>query len=499
MAQTLRIGLSSDVTSIDPQWSNSGPNVSAAMHIFEPLTLTDRTGRLIPGLAVSWRLVDPLTWEIKLRPNVRFHDGSPLTADDVVFSLERPAQLTGSPAPFTQFIKAIVGKQVLDPLTVRLKTATPYVLLPYDLNSIFIVSRHAALSSRSADFDSGKAAIGTGPFRFISFARGDRIELERNAGYWGAAPEWQHVTLRMLSNDATRLASLYAGDVDAIENVPTADAKRVAADEHFRVNQQVSWRTIFFHMDQKRDSDPEITDASGMPLPKNPLKDERVRHAMSLALNRAAIVSKVMEDLAIPASNLVSPGVFGYNAAIAVDPYDPTLARSLLAAAGYPSGFRLVLHAPNNRYPNDGRVAEAVASLLSRVGIATRVVTEPWTTYLPRARAQQFAFAMVGWGSLLGDSTLKAHLATPDPQKGYGVWNFGGYSDPRLDAMLDHDFTEFNDAERETSARAMMAYALASHPVLPLYHQRASWATRNDISYPGRVDEFTLAQEFVHR
>ena len=497
LAQTLRIGLSSDVTSIDPQWNNSGPNVSASLHIFEPLTLTDATGHLIPGLAVSWRQVDPLTWEIKLRPNVKFHDGSPLSADDVVFSLDRPNQLTGSPGPFTQFVKAIVGKQIVDPLTVRLKTATPYVLLPYDLNSIFIVSRRAATGATSADFDSGKAAIGTGPFKFVRFARGERIELERNPSYWGQAPEWQHVTLRMLSNDATRLASLYANDVDAIENVPTADVKRVAADSHFRLNQQVSWRTIFFHMDQWRDSDPEITDAGGHPLSKNPFKDVRVRQAVSLALNRDAIVSKIMEDLAVPASNLVSPGVFGYNPAVPVDPYDPARAKALLLAAGYPNGFGLVLHAPNNRYPNDGRVAEAVAGLLSRVGISTRVTAEPWTTYLPKARAGDFAFAMVGWGSLLGDSTLKAHLATPDPLKGYGLWNFGRYSNPKLDAMLDHDFTEFDDQKREADARAMMAFAMADQPVIPLYHQRASWATRRDITYPGRVDEFTLAQQFV--
>jgi len=497
-AQTLRIGLSSEVTSMDPQWNNSGPNVAAALHIFEPLTLTDRNGRLIPGLAVAWRQVDPLTWEIKLRPGVRFHDGSLLSADDVVFSLDRPNQLTGSPGPFTQFVKAIVAKQIVDAQTLRLKTATPYVLLPYDLNSILIVSHHAALNASEADFDSGQAAIGTGPFRLISFARGDRIELERNPTYWGAAPQWQHVTLRMLSNDATRLAALYANDVDAIENVPTTDVKRVAADAHFQLNQQISWRTLFFHMDQARGLDPEITDARGAPLARNPLQDVRVRHALSLAINRDAIVAKVMEDLAVPASNLVSPGIFGYNASIAVDGYDPARAKALLLEAGYPNGFHLVLHAPNNRYVNDARVAQAVAGLLSRVGVATRVAAEPWSTYLPKARAGQFAFALIGWGSSLGDNTIKAHLATPNPGKGYGAWNFGRYSNPQLDAMLDHDFTEFDDAKREADARAMMAFAMADEPVIPLYHQRVSWATRRGISYPGRVDEFTLAQQFVH-
>jgi peptide/nickel transport system substrate-binding protein len=206
-----------------------------------------------------------------------------------------------------------------------------------------------------------------------------------------------------------------------------------------------------------------------------------------------------MEDLAIPASNLVSPGIFGYNQAIAVDRYDPAAAKKLLADAGYPAGFQLVLHAPNNRYVNDARVAEAVAGLLSRVGIITKVVTEPWTTYLPKARNGDFAFAIVGWGSSLGDNTIKAHLATPDAKKGYGNWNFGHYSNPKLDAMLDHDFTEFNEAAREADARDMMAFGMADHPVIPLYHMRASWATRHGISYPGRVDEFTLAAQFTQQ
>jgi peptide/nickel transport system substrate-binding protein len=339
-AQVLRVGLSSDVTSVDPHWNNSGPNVSLALHIFEPLTATDKNGRLTPGLATSWRSIDPTTWEFKLREGVKFQDGSPLTAEDVVFSLDRPNQLSGSPGPFTQFVKAISSKQIVNPTTLRIKTATPYVLLPYDLNSIMIVSKKAAEHASNADFDNGHAAIGTGPYRLASFARGDRIELERNDAYWGAKPVWQHVTFRMLSNDAARLSALYANDVDAIENVPTADVKRVASDNHFKMNQQVSWRTIFFHLEQKKDAVAEITDAQGHALAKNPFKDVRVRTAMSEAINREAITSKVMEDLAIPASNLVSPGIFGHNDAIAVDRYDPEDAKKRRGSSGPPLAHR---------------------------------------------------------------------------------------------------------------------------------------------------------------
>ncbi|MEO8935893.1 MAG: ABC transporter substrate-binding protein [Burkholderiaceae bacterium] len=496
-AESLSIGLSSDVTSIDPQWNNSGPNVSLATHIFEPLTLTDRNGRLIPGLAVSWKAVDPLTWEFKLRSGVKFHDGSELTADDVVFSIERPKKLQGSPASFASFVRPITEVTAVDKGTVRIRTAVPHVLVPYDLNSIMIVSKKATMAAgSSADFDSGKSAIGTGPFKLVSFKRGDRVELARNEAWWGAKPAWDKVTFRMVSNDAARIASLLSGDVDAIENVPTADVARIASDKRFTVARQTSWRTIFWHMDQYRDVTPYATDKNGKPLAKNPFKDPRVRLAVSKAINRDAIVSRVMEGLAVPASNLVSPGIFGYNAAIKVEAYDPGGAKRLLAEAGYPGGFMLTLHAPNNRYVNDARIAETVAALLSRVGIVTKVETQPWASYLPHARGAEYTMALVGWGSSLGDNTIKNHLATFDEKKGYGAWNFGRSSNPEVDRMLDHDFTLFDDKEREESARSIAALALKDNAVIPMHHEIVSWAMKKGLSYPGRVDQFTFAWQF---
>ena len=497
-ADALTIGLSSDVTSMDPHWNNSGPNVSLSTHVFEPLTLTDRNGRLVPGLATSWKSLDPLTWEFKLRPGVKFQDGSDLTADDVVFSIERVKTLQGSPASFTSFVRPITEVVAVDKATVRIRTQVPHVLVPYDLNSIFIVSKKVASTASNADFDSGKAALGTGPYKLVSFKRGDRVELARNDAWWGAPkPVFDKVVFRMLSNDGARIAALLSGDVDAIENVPTADVARLAADARFKVDKQVSWRTLFFHMDQARDVTPFATGNDGRPLAKNPFKDARVRLAISKAINRDAIVSRVMEGLAVPASNLVSPGIFGHNPAIKVEPYDPDGAKKLLADAGYPQGFHLTIHGPNNRYVNDARVVETVAALLSRVGIATKVETQPWSSYLPRARAGEFTMALVGWGSSLGDSTIKNHLGTVDEKKGYGAWNFGRFSDPEVDRMLDRDFTLFDDRAREESAKAIAAFALKQHPVIPLHHEVVSWAMKKGLSYPGRVDQFTFAWQFT--
>ncbi len=368
------------------------------------------------------------------------------------------------------------------------------MLVPYDLNSIFIVSRKAAASSaNNADFDSGKAAIGTGPFKLASFKRGDRVELVRNDAWWGGRAAWDKVVFRMMSNDAARIAALLSGDVDAIENVPTADVAKIASDARYSVVRQTSWRTIFWHMDQYRDVTPFATDKSGKPLPKNPFKDPRVRLAVSKAINRDAVVSRVMEGLAVPASNLVSPGIFGYNAAIPVEPYDPAGAKKLLADAGYPDGFQLTLHAPNNRYVNDSRIAETVAALLSRIGIVTKVETQPWTAYLPHARNGEYTMALVGWGSSLGDNTIKNHLATVDEKKGYGAWNFGRSSNPEVDRRLDHDFTLFDDRAREEEAKSIAALALKDHPVIPMHHEIVTWALKKGLTYPGRVDQFTFA------
>ncbi|HET7775069.1 MAG TPA: ABC transporter substrate-binding protein, partial [Azospira sp.] len=220
-AAHLAVGLAADVSSLDPHYLNAAPNIAVASHFFETLVAVDKDGQLVPGLAQSWQAINPTTWEFKLRPGVKFHDDSPLTTEDVVFSLERPASLSQSPGPFTGFTKAISGKKVVDAHTLRLTTAQPYGPLPLDLASIFIVSKKAAAKATTEDFNSGKALVGTGPFRLLKFRRGEAVELARFDGYWGESlnqrPAWDTVTLRILPADAARLAALLTGQVDMIE------------------------------------------------------------------------------------------------------------------------------------------------------------------------------------------------------------------------------------------------------------------------------------------
>jgi peptide/nickel transport system substrate-binding protein len=492
----LRIGLAADVTSMDPHFLNLAPNSNICWHVFDALTHVDKDARLIPGLAESWRAIDGTTWEFKLRRGVKFHDGSELTAEDVVASIERTLKVPSG--QFRTFTQRIVSQQIVNRYTLRLKTATPYAMVPYDLDSVFIISKKA-LDASTEDFNSGKAMIGTGPFRFVRFARGDRVELARNDAYWNGAPEWDKVAFRIIPSDPARIAALLSGDVDVVEQVPPADLPRVRSDPDLRVTEKVSWRTIFFHLDQVRDHAPSLADKSGRPLERNPFRDRRVRQAISEAIDRRAIAERLMEGAAVPASNLVSPPVFGYAADLKPDRHDPEDARRLLAAAGYPDGFAMTLAAPNNRYVDDDQIAQAVAQMLAHIGIRVRVELFPINAYLPKARKREFAFAMLGWGSFSGDLALRSLLASANPHKGFGAWNWSGYSNPAVDELLERGFASVDEKRRERLSRAAMRLAMRDYAVIPLHHQIATWALRRGLAYAGRTDEYTLAHQIHAR
>lgn len=496
-AQDLTVGLSASITSVDPQFHNLTPNSNVATHIFDTLIHKDEHQRLVPGLATEWKPVDDTTWEFKLRHGVKFQDGSDFTADDVVASLKRVPWVPNSPSSFRIYTQAVTGWEVLDPYTIRFKTAAPYPLLPNDLSSVFIIPKKDERAS-TGDFNSGRAAIGTGPFRLVEFVPGDRIVLERNDTYWGPKPAWRRVTLKIIPNNSARVAALLAGDVQIIEQVPSTDYARLKADPNVRISQIVGNRIIYLALDSFRDQSPFVTDKEGAVLPNNPLKDVRVRRALSKAINRQAIVDRIMDGLAIPAGGLLPVGFFGASPKLKPEPFDPEGAKKLLTQAGYPNGFGLTIHGPNDRYLNDEKILQAIGPMFSRIGIDTKVDTKPWATYASQASAPTYAYSVMlfGWGADTGEvsSPLRSLIATVNPSAGMGASNRGRYSNPKVDALLKQALATVDNAKRDKLLQEATEVAMADQAIIPLHYQINVWATRKGYVYAPRTDEYTLAQ-----
>jgi peptide/nickel transport system substrate-binding protein len=495
-AQTLTLGYAAVVSTIDPHYHNLGPNNAHAMHLFD--RLVERDARLRPraSLAESYRALSDTEWEFRLRRGVLWHDGREFTADDVVFTFERLPQIQNSPGSFVTFIRPIERVEVLDPYTLRVHTKQPHPNLPIDFASIHIVSRHAATGAGNEEFNSGRAAVGTGPYRLGTYRSGDRIELIRNDSHWGEKEPWQRVTIRFLLNDGARTAALLAGDVDLIEQIPTSDLARLRRDPRLVVTEIPSARTAYIVPDYSRTGPhPHVTDHAGTPLPRNPFLDVRVRRALSMAINREALVERVMEGTAVATAQWLPEGAFGYNPEVKPVAFDPEGARRLLAEAGFPDGFRVTLATPNDRWPNDARLSQAVAQMWSRIGVRTNVDAMPFTAFVPRRTRQEFAVALGAWGSSTGEAGnyLLSIVATYDRQKLTGAANMFRHSDPRIDDYVLRGQAMMDDERREALWREATAYYAEQQPMLQLVQYINTWAHRRGLKHDPRMDERTVA------
>jgi peptide/nickel transport system substrate-binding protein len=490
-AQELRIGSFAEPSSVDPQYHNLGPNNAMARHFFDRLMHTDKTQRLQPGLATSWKPINDTTWEIKLRRGVKFHDGSPFTADDFIFTVERAPNVPNSPSSFAIYTKQIKKLEKINDFTIHIKTAGPYPLMPNDLSQLHVMSRKASAGKSTEQLNAGNGLAGTGPYKYVEWVRGDRLVMARNEGYWGEKPKWKKVTFKPLTNGSARVAALLAGDVDMIDVVPTSDIERLKKNPKLSLSQGVSNRVIYLHLDHDREVSPHAKGSDG----KNPLRHHRVRQAISKAINRPAIVSKVMEGVAIPAGQLLPEGFFAVHPGLKPEKYDPEGAKRLLKEAGYGKGVSMTIHGPNNRYINDAKIAQAVAQMLTRVGIKMQVDTMPRNVYFSRATKREFSFILVGWGSGTGEpsSPLRSLLATYDKSKGWGTSNRGRYSNKKLDRLLAQALRTVDDGQRSKLLQQATEIAMKDYGIIPLHYQVNTWGTKKGLSYEARTDEATLA------
>jgi len=506
---TLKIGLSSEPTSMDPHYHQATPNDAMTSHMFETLVGQNAKMDLIPRLATAWKAVDDTTWEFTLRDGAKFSNGQPFTAQDVIFTFCRVMnneQSIGSSYP--AIVQKFANVEARDGNKLIIKTLKPYPLLPNDLTRTGMlwsgIVEHGPITfdlknkcgvtgpwPTVADFNNGRDVIGTGPYTLKSYVKGTGIELTRNDGYWGDKPAWQAVKLIPVPAAGPRLTGLLAGDFDLIENPAARDVKRISETPGFGHVITPSVRVVYFQFDVARSPSPTVKAADG----KNPLQDVRVRRAISMAIDRKTIAARIMDGAATPANQFLPDGMFGTLPHPPELKYDPEGAKQLLADAGYPNGFELAISSTNDRYINDAQISQAVAQYLSRVGIKTTVDAMTRSVYFPKRAKREFSFAMGGWSSETGEASsfLQYWVSRFDKEHGLGTSNYGGYDNPEFDAVFKRALVTVDPAEREKLLQQSLTLALADLPSIPLHFESSIWAFKKGLVYEGRADQYTLA------
>lgn len=493
-AQTLTIGFADPVSSLDPQLNNHAGDRSVDLHFWN-LLVENRGNQMQPDLALSWRNIAPQQWELKLRPDVKWQDGTPFTAEDVIFSYQRARNVPGSVASFAGYLRTVKSVIAKDPLTLVIETNVPNPDLPRNLASVHIVSKHIGEKSQTEDYNSGAAMVGSGPYRYVAYTPGDRVIMERNKDYWGPKPLWEKVTYRYINNGAARTAALLSGDVDVIDKVSVSDLATLKQSPKITLFPYDGLRVLLLQPSFREGPTPYITGNDDKPLDKNPLRDARVRKALSLAINRKALVDRILQGAATVSNQWMPAGSFGHDPDIKNIPNDVDQAKKLLAEAGFPQGFKLTIHVPNDRYPQAPETVQAVAQFWTRIGVKTQVEVVPWATYSTRANKNEFAISVLAWGNGSGEGgyALVNVLATIDAAKGLGASNWGRYSNPAIDQALVDATVEFDTTRREAILRHAARIIADDAGIIPLYHYQNIWAARKGLKVTPVTSDRTTA------
>ncbi len=485
LSQTVRIGNQGDALSMDPHSLNETTQLSVVGNVYEPLVARDRNLALKPGLATSWKQTAPTVWRFELRKGVKFHDGTPFTADDVVFSFARGAGEGSDMRSYTNDIKEV---RKVDSHTVEFETKAPFPILPDVFSFFYIMSKEWSEKNGAArPVDRRKGientasfqANGTGPYRLRERQPNIKTTFVRNGNYWGKIEgNVINVEYTPIGNDATRVAALLSGQVDVIEPVPLQDVARITGSGKARVLQGPELRTIFLGMDQKRD-ELLFSNVKG----KNPFKDKRVRQAFYQAIDIAGIQRTVMRGASRPTGLMVGPGINGFDEAIDKRlPYDPDAAKKLLADAGYPNGFEVSMNCPNDRYVNDSNICQAVAANLARVGVKINLQAETKGTYFPKILSRNTSFYMLGWTPSTYDAhnALNALMRCVDAS-GAGQFNLGQYCNPKVDELTLKIQSETDKVKRDAMIKE--AFTLHANDIghLPLHQQALAWGVANNV------------------
>jgi peptide/nickel transport system substrate-binding protein len=480
--KALRIASGNDPQTMDPHAIALLYHSRINTQLYEGLVNRDREFRLEPSLALSWQAIDAKTWRFKLRPNVRFHDGTPMTADDVVFSFERALAKT-SQRSFQ--LRGLTGVRKVDELTVDFVLAAPDAVLPEKLVFVHVMSRAWAQKhgvTQPQDYNAKQEthavrnANGTGPYVLKSYEPDNRVVLVANPNWWGKRGNVDEVTFVVIQSDATRLAALASGQVDFVIDPPFQDVGRLKAEKKFRIVESSDIGTQYLGFDQSRD-ELLFSDVKG----RNPFRDARVRRAIYHAVDVDTIVAKVLRGQAKPTGTHVSRLVDGYVPELEKRlPYDVAAARALLREAGYADGFGVTLDCVNIAFR--ASVCQAIAGMLAQVGIKVTFQPFPAATFFPKLTQATTSFFEFGWTPTPDAwGTLNAIVRTFG-DGGLGAFNGGRYSNPKLDALVDGLRIEPDLARRRQMVGEALRIMHADLPLIPLYRRTLAWVMRPNVS-----------------
>ena len=495
-AETFRWASNTDPQTMDPHAVNSAPVLSFLNNIYEGLVRRNQDMSIEGSLAQSWQ---PLTgengWRFNLRQGVTFQDGSPFNSEDVMFSYERASSEAADVRSWFAPVKEV---RVVDDYTIDFVTNAPNPLFPDSIANFMILDKGwaeangAELPARDAENFATMNVNGTGPFTVVSRDPGIKTVLEPNAGWWGAAEHnITEAIFTPIGNATTGLAALLSGEIDFIQPIPLQDVAQVEGRNGFKVLEGEETRVIMFGFGHEHEELLYSSDVTG----SNPFQDARVRQAAAHAIDIASIDRVLFRGKIEGASQLVPAGISGYSEANSARPaYDPERAKALLAEAGYPNGFSFGLKCPNDRYINDEALCRAAASMFAAVGLNAELSTGPVRDYWSQLREDAFDMYLLGWspGTFDMEHPIRFLLSTPNSEKKLGSWNFGGYSNQRVDTLLPSIQQEIDPEKRQAMVDEVVAITQAEAAYIPLYTQPLIWAAKDNIDLTQRADNFFM-------
>jgi len=495
-AKELKWAFQGEIHSMDPYSLNETFSIGTLGNIFEGLVRRGPGLNIEPALAERWELMEPTRWRVYLRKGVKFHDGRPFNADDVVFSYNRAL---GKNSDIKGKLATVKRIKKIDNYTIDFYTKAPNPIITSEWETWLIMSKgwakeHGAENPESAagkgESYARRHANGTGPFKLVSRETDVKTVLVANEDWWDRANSPHNVTrvvFTPISSDATRVAALLSGNVDMAYPIPVQDMRRVDASGKAKMLVGPEVRTIYLGMDMFRD-ELLYSNVKG----KNPFKDKRVRQAIYHAINAETIKKKVMRGLSTPSAMMIAPGIIGYNTKFKRLSYDPKAAKRLLAAAGYPKGFEVTMDCPNNRYVNDEAICQAVVGFLARVGIKVNLLAQPKSIYFGKILAPKLdtSFYLLGWQPDSFDSwnPLFNLLNCPDDATGKGKFNLGGYCNPEVDRITAQILSETSQSRRGQLLDKVWQLTIDDIATIPIHQQAVAWGASNKISLKQRAD-----------